>query len=104
MEDLDQTDLKLTPEQKKKLQQALVKANAEGPCPRCGAIQFEIPDELSLLEIVRKPGYPFLTAQRGYLCANIFCSKCGFVAQHALHLLGYDIGKFGFRERGGDDR
>ncbi|HTY55767.1 MAG TPA: hypothetical protein VMB26_11225 [Candidatus Binataceae bacterium] len=77
----------LTPDQQKKIIEALEKKGAKNPCPRCGNPSF------ALLS-----GYfnQTLQTQLGGLViggpsvpsAVVACTNCGFLAQHALGALG----------------
>lgn len=60
------------------------------PCPRCGNGQFDLqgysfrrfsetPGDLDLVG----PAFPTLLS---------ICTNCGFIAEHAAHVLGIDIG------------
>jgi ribosomal protein S27AE len=77
----------LTDQQKEKIIATLRERGAEGSCPRCGNGQFALAG-----------GYfnpPIQTVLGGLVlggptipCAVVVCGKCGWVAQHALGVLG----------------
>jgi len=75
------------PEQKKRIVEALEKAGARMPCPRCGNTSFSLLDgyfnqpvqtELGGL-VLGGPSVPSVV---------VVCSKCGYLSQHALGTLG----------------
>lgn len=60
--------------------------NARGtkhPCPRCGNSQFNLLD--SLVSIGQNIGFGGGAAIPAVVC---FCTRCGFIAPHALGVLG----------------
>jgi ribosomal protein S27AE len=77
----------LSPEQKRKVVEALEKVGARLPCPRCGNNNFTLLDgyfnqpvqtELAGL-VLGGPSVP---------SAVVVCTRCGYLSQHALGALG----------------
>jgi uncharacterized Zn finger protein len=66
---------------------ALKEKGATHACPRCGNLEFEV---------IGEAGIP-LSPARGYMWSGptpeipvvlVSCSNCGYIAQHAMRLLG----------------
>lgn len=77
----------ITPEQKRRIVEALEKAGARLPCPRCANNNFTLLDgyfnqpvqaELSGL-VLGGPSVPSVV---------VVCTRCGYLSQHALGALG----------------
>ena len=86
----------LSDTQKRKIVEALQKRGARLPCPRCGNQNFTLLDgyfnqpvqtELGGL-VLGGPSVPSVV---------VICTRCGFMAQHALGALGL------LPEKGGND-
>jgi hypothetical protein len=85
-------DPKMTPEQAREVVQALSDKGVRLPCPRCANLQF------TLLEgFFNQPVSGDLTAASGAMAFSsgptvpsvvTACSRCGFLSQHALGVLG----------------
>lgn len=70
-----------------KIVEALKKKGADKPCPRCGN------DKWTLLQSYFN--HPLQDKNTGFTltptvvpCAVLYCTKCGFISQHALGILG----------------
>lgn len=78
----------MTQNEKEKIIKALQDRLAKQPCPRCANQQFTLADgyfnqpfqnELSAGLIIGGPSIPSVV---------VLCTRCGFVSQHALGMLG----------------
>lgn len=77
----------IPPDQKQKIVEALEKASARLPCPRCGNTSFTLLDGFF--------NQPVQTDLGGLVLGGpsvpsvvVVCNRCGFLAQHALGSLG----------------
>ena len=85
---MEQTNSPLiTEELKQKIIDALIKAGADHPCPRCGNDNFYIAEGLVFHILQNSPSHPRLGGS-GIICAAVVCSKCGYIAEHSLGTLG----------------
>jgi ribosomal protein S27AE len=78
----------MSPEERNKIITKLQEVGAQLPCPRCGNLAFSLldgyfvdPIQQSVVDIVigTGPSVPSVV---------VACTKCGFLAQHALGSLG----------------
>jgi ribosomal protein S27AE len=86
----------LTREQAEKLIAALNARGVLSVCPRCGNSQFNLVGAITLVPL-QSPSVAFSVANvpRVIPSAVAICSRCGFVATHALGSLGFSIGPSG---------
>lgn len=76
----------ISDDQKQKVIEALAKAGANLPCPRCGNGQFSLVDGYF--------NHPIQTSLGGLVIGGpsvpsvvVVCNQCGFISQHALGVL-----------------
>lgn len=75
------------------LEQIIYKLNskgAKGPCPRCGNLDFELVDKLSVVSLQETP-HELQFGGRAIPVANVVCKNCGFLMQHAIFALGISL-------------
>ncbi len=77
----------ISDELKQKIIDALTKAGADRPCPRCGNNQFFVADGLVFHILQNSISNPRLGGT-GIVCAVVICSKCGYISEHSLSSLG----------------
>ena len=78
---------KMTEAHKEKIVAALTERGATAPCPRCGNQSFSLSDGYFLSVI--QTGFPGVTLGGQVVpWIVVICTKCGFMSQHALGVLG----------------
>lgn len=77
----------LTPEQKRQIIDTLDKKGARLPCPRCGNNQFTLLDGYFNQTLQTSLG-GLVIGGPSVPSAVVACSRCGYMAQHALGALG----------------
>jgi predicted nucleic-acid-binding Zn-ribbon protein len=74
--------------QKLDIVETLIAAGAKLPCPRCGEERFELLDGYILEFTQNQLRNMVVGSHNRYATVATVCSRCGFVAQHALKTLG----------------
>lgn len=77
----------LTPEQKHRIVEALAKVGARLPCPRCGNTNFTLVDGYFNQPVQAELGGLVLGGP-SVPSAVVVCNQCGYLAQHAIGVLG----------------
>ena len=94
----------MTPEDKNKVVKALEERNAKLPCPRCGGRSFTLVDGYFNQSIQPSVGGGLVIGGPAIPSVAVVCTQCGFIAQHALGVLGLmPPNKSGAKEGGGDE-
>lgn len=78
---------KWTQEQKDKVVKALMERGARAPCPRCGNNNFTLLDGFFNQPIQAEFGGMVLGGP-SIPSVVVVCTRCGFLSQHALGVLG----------------
>ncbi len=76
-----------TQEQKDKIIKALMERGARAPCPRCGNQSFTLLDGLFNQPLQTELGNIVLGGP-SIPSVVVVCTRCGFISQHALGVLG----------------
>ena len=72
------------PDWQQKLIDALTRANADRPCPRCGHDDFQLLDGYVSLPVLARLGDgPVASVPT----VATICERCGFLAQHVVNVL-----------------
>jgi hypothetical protein len=79
----------LTPEQAEKIVAALTERQATQNCPRCTNDKFSLAPGIIYLPLQRLGVGGILIGGPSIPCVAATCSRCGYVAQHALGALGF---------------
>lgn len=77
----------LSPEEKKRIVEALQSRGALLPCPRCTNPNFTLFDYLLSHSVYARSG-AFIVGGPSLPVLVVICNRCGFVAEHALGSLG----------------
>ena len=77
----------LSENDRERIAEALKKAKVNLACPRCGHDHFTVADAYFLHLMQQNPKH-YAIGGRGLPCAVTLCTRCGFVAEHSLGILG----------------
>ena len=89
----------LSEAQKKEIVQRLESKGAKRPCPRCNNSQFTLMDGY-VVHPVQSSIDSLTIGGRNVPAIVVFCTQCGYMAQHALGALGL----LPVRKEGKDDQ
>ena len=78
----------LPEEQKREIMATLLEAGAILPCPRCGQERFEVLDGYIVEFTQSQLRNMVVGSNNRYATVATVCSRCGFLAQHALQSPG----------------
>jgi ribosomal protein S27AE len=67
---------------------ALERAKANRPCPRCQHTEFALIDGYEQILLREEPAAPFTFGGPTIPVALMVCTRCGFIARHAIGALG----------------
>ena len=87
----------ITPEKKEKIIETLIERGATLPCPRCGNKSFTILDGY-FNQSIQTGVKGIVLGERSVPSIALACSRCGFMSQHALGVLGL------LNQEGDDDK
>lgn len=76
-----------TQDQKDKIIKALTERGANLPCPRCGNDAFTLLDGY-FNQIIQETPRGIVLGGRTIPSVAVACKRCGYIAQHALGILG----------------
>jgi ribosomal protein S27AE len=93
----------MNPDEKTKIVKALEDRKAALPCPRCGSRSFTLVDGYFNQSIQPAVGGGLVIGGPAIPSVVVVCTQCGFMAQHALGVLGLmPHGEPGAGTTGGD--
>lgn len=81
-------DDKLSPEEQRRIADAIQEKTKNAPCSRCGFERFLVVDAYTPIVLSPKKGELRINPGRTIPCAVVICRNCGMIYHHALGPLG----------------
>ena len=77
----------MSQDQRKNILDALARANANQPCPRCEQRQLSLADGYAVNHLQQEPRNVVIGGDNRLASIVLICNGCGYIAQHALTVL-----------------